>query len=182
MWVAGEYQVLREMIPGPAMSDAATKIMLDELEAVASQIGEAAFHGVILKAIETCERRPTLATLRNLAGLNRRLSPKDEALAKAWEILSVCVTRFMAYDGEGNVSLKARVSQRDGHYFEEEPPHVPDGVMRAVRSLGGWKALVESYPTWWTQRFQSFKEVYSPGEGEQAILLGSGSRELLAIK
>ncbi len=178
MWVAAEYQVLRECVPGPVMSDAATKIMLNGLEQISLQVGESKFHEVILKAIETCERRPTLATLRKLAGLNARLSPQDEALARAWETVTVCVTRFLQYDGEGNVSLKSRVAQRDGHYFEEEPPLVPDGVLRAVRSMGGWKALVESYPTFWSHKFTGFKEVYVPSEGEQAMLLESGSREL----
>jgi hypothetical protein len=171
VWVAAELQTVRELIPGPLMSDHATEILLDSLEKIATEIGPERFHEVVMKAIETCERRPTIAVYRKLAGLTTRLSPQDEALAAGWETVTVVVTRFLSYDAEGNVSVRPRITARDGKHFEEFPPEIPGGVQKAVMSLGGWKALANSFPEWHSQRFQTFKELYRPTPEEVTLLL-----------
>lgn len=160
------------------MSDHATQILLDSLEKIAREIGTERFHEVIMKAIDTCERRPTIATYRKLAGLTTRLSPQDEALAAAWELVTLIVTRFLAYDAEGNISVRPRIAFHDGKHFEEMPPEVLEGVRKAVMAMGGWKALASSYPEWWGQRFQAFKELYRPSQEEVAALLGPKTAEL----
>jgi hypothetical protein len=170
-WVAAEAQIVRECIPGPTISDQAAKIMLDALESIAREIGRENFHAVAVKIIETCERRPTIATYRKLAGLTTRLSPQDEALAAGWELVTLILTRFLQWDGEGQVSVQPRIAARDGKHFEEIPPEIPEGVKKAVTSLGGWKALANSYPEWYSQRFQAFKELYRPSPKEIASLL-----------
>jgi hypothetical protein len=171
VWVAAELQTVRELIPGPLMSDHATEILLDSLEKIATEIGPERFHEVVMKAIETCERRPTIAVYRKLAGLTTRLSPQDEALAAGWELVTLILTRFLQWDGEGQVSVQPRIAARDGKHFEEIPPEIPEGVKKAVTSLGGWKALANSYPEWYSQRFQAFKELYRPSPKEIASLL-----------
>ena len=177
-WVAAEAQIVRECIPGPTISDQAAKIMLDALEGIAREIGRENFHAVAVKIIETCERRPTIATYRKLAGLTTRLSPQDEALAAGWELITMVVTRFLAYDAEGNVSVRPRIAQHDGKHFEEMPPKIPDGVRKAVMSLGGWKLLASSYPEWWGAKFQAYKEMYRPTPEEVASLLAPATAAL----
>lgn len=153
--------MLREMLPGPLPSKEADSLALDMLEAMARQIGMEAFHAMILKAIETCERRPTIATLRRIAGLNDRLDGQQTALAEAWSLVTTIVTRHTGQDGEGNCILQSHHSRgADDKYYEEPVPNIPDGVRKAVAALGGWEALVESHPVWWGQKFSQFKEVY----------------------
>lgn len=159
-WVAGEYQILREMLPGPLPSKEADALALDMLEAMAQEIGVGAFHAMILKAIETCERRPTIATLRRIAGLNDRLDAQQMALAEAWASVTRVVTKHVGRDGEGHAILQPRI-YRDGDVFREEPvPNIPTEVLQAVRSMGGWGALADSYPAFWGMRFANFKEFF----------------------
>jgi hypothetical protein len=181
-FVAVEYQTCNELIPGARLSDHAAKIMLDSLEEIARTIGKERFHEMIVRAIETCDRRPTLATYRKLAGLNSRLGPQEEALAKAWELTTVILTRFLSHDAEGNAVIRPRISQRDGEYFEELPPEIPEGVRKAVAGLGGWKALLSSYPEWHSQRFHDFKELYRPSAEEQALLLAPVTKALAVTR
>lgn len=169
-WVAAEHQVLKEQIPGPIMSDSAASFLLDKLVEIAAAIGPEKFHAMIVKAIETCERRPVLATLRRLAGLNPRLDSHGEALAEAWGLVTTVVTRHLGRDANGNVFLQSRLS-RDGVGWKEEAcPHISAGVRRAVLLLGDWGALADAHPTWWNQRFEAFKSVY---RGEPATALAT---------
>jgi len=83
------------------------------------------------------------------------------ALAEAWDLTIRVVTRHIGRDGEGNAVLQPRV-YRDGDVFREEPvPDIPEGVRRAVRAMGGWSALADSYPQWTGQRFAQFKELWT---------------------
>jgi hypothetical protein len=167
-WVAAEYQCLREMVPGPLPSKQADALTLDMLEAIARDIGTTRFHEIILKAIETCERRPTIAVLRRLAGINDRLDSNADALARSWELVTLIGTRHIGRDGEGNAVLQPRV-YRDGEVWREDPiPDIPEGIRRAIRTLGGWGALSDSHPQWWGQRWTQWKELYR-GESTTSI-------------
>ena len=170
-WVKLEVQMLRECIPGPLLSVEAMQITQNMMVAIAEEIGTEKFHATILKAIETCDRRPTMAKIRQLAGLNSRLEPAQEAAAKAWGIVVTVLTRHIGRDGEGNVILRPFLS-RAGETFHEEPvPVIPEGVRKAVAALGGWGGLAESFPQWSGQRWGQWKEVYNPDPAEIAALL-----------
>lgn len=151
------------MIPGPLLSDEAAKLYVDMLTAIAVEVGQMHFHRTILKAIETCDRRPTIAMFRKLAGLNGRLDVHQEATAKAWELITHIVSRHIGRDGEGNCQLKTWLERTDGGVFiEHRVPEMSVATRRAVAALGGWAALVESRPTFWSQKFQMFREIYRP--------------------
>lgn len=141
---------------------------LDMLEVIAKDIGTTRFHEMILKAIETCERRPTIAVLRRLAGLNERLDSNAIALAKSWELVTLIVTRHIGRDGEGNAVIQPRLYCDSGVWREHPIPEIPEGIWRAVRSLGGWGALADSYPAYWGVRWAQFKELYC-GESSTSI-------------
>lgn len=159
-WVAAEWQLAREMLPGPLPSKEADKLMLDMLEAMAQEIGVDQFHAVILKVIETCERRPTVATFRKLAGLNQRLDPHADALAAAWSLVTDIVLKHIGRNGEGQAILQPR-TYRDGEVWREESvPEIPEGIKRTISMMGGWGAVSDSYPQWFGQRFQQFKELW----------------------
>lgn len=161
------------MVPGPLPSKQADALALDMLEVIAKDIGTTRFHEMILKAIETCERRPTIAALRRLAGLNDRLDSNANALAAAWGLVTDVVCKHIGRDGNGTAFLQSRV-YRDGNLFREEPiPEIKDSVRRAVHAMGGWAVLADSYPQWWGQRYQQFKELWA---GDRAPLESSAMR------
>lgn len=160
------------------MSDSAASYLLDRLVEMALEIGEERFHGVILKAIETCERRPVLATFRRLAGLNPKL---DEHVILAWELVTRIVGRHIGRDGEGNVILRpwlVRLHAQADRFTELPIPYIPEGVSRAVASMGGWSALAESFPVYWGLRFNSFKEVLRLSPEEMTSLTSPTSTAL----
>lgn len=158
--VALEWQMVREMIAGPLVSDEAAQLTITMMVDVAVEIGQERFHAAILKAIETCERRPTVATIRRIAGVNGRLEAQQEATASAWELVTKIVTRHIGRDAEGNVRLQGHLI-RDGEVFREEPvPEIPEGVRRAVIAMGGWSSLADSHPTFWGARWSHWKELY----------------------
>jgi hypothetical protein len=160
--VALEHQAVKELISGPLMSDAAAAIMLDRLEEVAQQIGRQRFHEVVLKIIDTCERRPTVATYRKMAGLNGRLEPQQEAFSRAWELVTLVVLRHVKFDGNGYAGLQPWLSSNeDGGSSEQPVPDIPPGIRAAVVALGGWGGLRESYnTTYWGAKLQQFREIY----------------------
>ena len=160
-----EVQLLRECIPGPLLSVEAMQITQNMMVAIAEEIGTEKFHTTILKAIETCDRRPTVAKIRQLAGLNSRLEPAQEAAAKAWGIVVTVLTRHIGRDGEGNVILRPFLS-RAGDAFHEKPvPDIPEGVRKSVAALGGWGALAESFPQWNGQQMGAMEGTLQPRPG-----------------
>lgn len=160
------------------MSDSAARFLLDQLVELAIEIGAERFHKVIVTAIQTCERRPVLATFRRLAGLNPRLDSNAELLVAAWRFLTGICRQHIGRDGNGNAVLQPRVYRSDGRIFMETPvPQIPDGIRATVATMGGWGSLADAYPEWWNQRWMTFKELYSPmpGDAEAFETVSDGS-------
>ena len=158
------------MIPGQLPSKEADKLALDMLEGIAREIGTEAFHGVMVKAIETCERRPTIATIRRLAGLNPRMDAQAENLATSWGLVIRVVRKHVGRDSQGNAVLEPYV-YFDGDSYREEPvPSIPEGIANAVKALGGWGALAETPPQWLVQRFETFKTLYVGEKGSAGMV------------
>lgn len=177
--MAAEHQTLKELIPGALLSDHAAKIMLDKLVEIATELGQEKFHQLILKAIDTCDRRPTIARFRQLAGLNGRLDIQQEAVAAAWSLITTVVTRHIGRDGEGRAFLQPHLWRNDQSTYSEEPvPAIPRGVAQAIASMGGWGALADSWPQWTGQRFALFKELYRPSSDEVLALTSAQTTEL----
>jgi hypothetical protein len=174
-WVKMEVQLLRECIPGPLLSVEAMQITQNMMVAIAEEIGTEKFHVTILKAIETCDRRPTVAKIRQLAGLNSRLEPDAEAVAVAWSFIVGIVKRHIGRDGNGNAVLQPWVSYRSpglgGICVQEDVPDVPIGIHEAVSAMGGWGTLADNLPQWTSQKFNQFKELYRPTAFERDQLL-----------
>ena len=168
-----EVQLLRECIPGPLLSVEAMQITQNMMVSVAEEIGTDRFHTTILKAIEMCDRRPTVAKFRQLAGLNSRLEPDAEAVAVAWSFIVGIVRRHIGRDGNGNAVLQPWVSYRSpsGIFVQTDVPDIPIGIHEAVSAMGGWGTLADNLPQWTTQKFNQFKELYRPTAFERDQLL-----------
>lgn len=157
LWVAGKLQCIREMIPGPAMSDDATKLQINRLVALANEVGMDRFQSAVETAIDTQERRPTVATMRKLCGVS---SIDPSSVTEAWELITRVVTRHIQRDGNGMALLAPKMKMVDGYAVSEPVPTIPPDVFRAVVSLGGWGSLSDSYPAWWSQKYQQFREIF----------------------
>jgi hypothetical protein len=167
--VAANDQILRELIPGPLLSDEAREFYLDAMTELAGRLGQQAFQALLGRVIESCDRRPTIATLRRLAGLGDDPSPT----VVAWELVTTLVSRHLARDGNGNAVLGASTRLREGVAVETPVPAIPEAVRRAVGCLGGWTALADSYPLWWGARYKDFKELYHEDAGTALQHTGS---------
>lgn len=163
LWVAGETQMLRELIAGPLQSDAAAKLTLDMMTQIAVEVGQEKFHLALLQIVNTYERRPAniVATMRKVLGLNPRLDAEAQSVAEAWELVTGVVSRHVKFDVEGNAYLSNHVSRVDGKtYSSTECPDIPPSILHAVACMGGWKALHADRELWWGQRFQTFKTLW----------------------
>lgn len=166
-WVAGKIVVLNEMLPGTMRSDDAAKLYLKLMIKIASEVGQARFNAAVEKAIETLEhRRPTIATMRRLCGL-ASIEPSEAALA--WILVTTVVTKHLRYNGDGAVIIAPNVRMVNGARVEDPPPIIPSNVLRAVIALGGWQSMAESFPAYWSQRFQNFRELYWTSPAENSI-------------
>lgn len=172
--------MVKEMISGPLLSDEAARLTITMLTDVAVEIGQERFHAAILKAIETCERRPTVATMRRLAGVSPVLDERAQAVVSAWSLVTDVVQRHVARDQHGNAYLAPFIawSEGGGYHVEQPVPEIPECVRRVVVNLGGWGALAESYPVWWSQKFMLFKELFQFSPADRAALISPKSTDL----
>ncbi len=167
VWVAMELQMMRELCPGKEMSDDAARIMLALAVDAAEKVGRERFHAALVKAMDVSGQfRPTIGLIRRMSGVSPRMDFSADAVAAAWALVTTCVARHMGYDGEGHAYLTYRIATEGGRLRQEGPPPLPAGVLQAVRSMGGWTALAEAHPAYWSQRFETFKQLLrlSPDE------------------
>ncbi len=168
-----EWQILKECIPGPLMSDEAARHYRDRLVDLAIKVGPVRFHEVIVTLIDTCDRRPTIGMFRKVAGVNNRLDPFAETVALAWNLVTNVVARHIKRDGNGNAILMSHTTVVRGRVEDTPVPSIPGGITQAVKSMGGWTALADSYPQYWGQRFHNFKELLRLTSDEAAALAES---------
>jgi len=152
------------MIPGQLMSDEAARLQLKLMVELANEIGLQRFNDTVEKAIESCDRRPTVATMRRLAGV---AYVEPTSVAKAWELVTELVTKHVKYNEQGVAVLAPRSTMKDAKFVEVPIPPVPPEVTRTVTAMGGWGSLVDSYPMFWGQRYANFRELYhdEPAKG-----------------
>jgi len=164
-WATLNYQVMvREMIPGPQMSDQARAIFEGKLAGIAGEIGPERFIALLDLVVDTCDRRPTIATLRELAGIPRP-KPRPQYVS-AWNVVTLVVRRHLRLDTESGTMVVVPYARMNAGVFVEEPaPEITASIQRAVDGLGGWSNLSSSYPEYWSAKLNMFKDLY---EGEQA--------------
>lgn len=158
-WVGLRYQVVREMIPGPTVSDEAARLFVSKLASIADAIGPESFVDLMEGVIDTCERRPTVALLKRMAGLQR---PESSPAVEAWRLVTHVVQYHLHGVSAGTVEMRDRIKMVDGRANVEVAPVIPPDVKQAVAMMGGWGALLESYPAYWNMRWMTFKEMFVP--------------------
>jgi hypothetical protein len=162
---------MKELVPAKEMSDEAARAMLDMAVDAAVQVGQERFHTALVQAMSLAGQfRPTIGTIRRCCGLTPRLDAHQDALIVAWEVVVRVLTRHIGRDGQGNVVLQSFMQvEGDGHR-EIPVPEIPLGVKDAVRMMGGWSALVESWPAYAGQRWAQFSQLYR-GEMGTALVV-----------
>ena len=163
--MVGKDQAIREMIAGPLMSDEARSFYLDRMTAIAVEIGPEAFEKVVIQIIDTCERRPTIATFRRLASL--RMDTPLSPVAAAWNLVVLILRRHIDRDGNGMAVLAPKTRMVGGKAVTEPIPEISAGVRQAVAALGGWTALADCDPQWLPERYRAFKELFSESPGTE---------------
>ena len=162
-WATANYQVMvREMIPGPIMSDEARALFESKLVEIAQQVGPERFLQTLDTIIETCDRRPTIAMIRKLAGI-QRVEPRPPFVS-AWTLVTKIVARHVRQHSDTGQLLHEYVYMERGKLVRDPVPEIPPAVQSAVDAMGGWSNLAESYPTWWGAKLTMFKELYDPNE------------------
>jgi hypothetical protein len=170
-WVAIELQVMKELVPAKEMSDEAARAMLDMAVDAAAQVGQERFHAALVQAMSLAGQfRPTIGTIRRCCGLVPRLDAKQESVVAAWDLVSRVLTRHIGRDGHGNVVLQSFLQSEGVEHRVVSVPEIPPGVKDAVRMMGGWSALSDSWPAYAGQRWTMFKECYR-GEPVTALVV-----------
>jgi len=163
------WQLVREMLPAALESDEAFAARIGFLEEVVDEVGPEAFIQAVRQAIRTKKYRSevSIACIRECAGLS--LAAAQHPAVSAWEIVTDIVRYHVERVGEGGY----RLVDREGIDFKSSTPdkvvtfkkalpEIPENIQAAVDLMGGWGALADSYPQWWGQRWQMFREFYRP--------------------
>lgn len=154
--------LVREMFPwNITESDEAAKLRLELMAEIAEEVGERRFVQAVRDAIKVSHKRwdVSVARVREMAGL--RWTPQPSPAAQAWQFVTQVFIEHCRPDGDGNYRLEEKIVNFSGTARVFSVPEIPSAIKRAIRSLGGWAALAESHPEYWTQKFNQFKELYS---------------------
>jgi hypothetical protein len=157
------WQMVRELLQGPMESDEALQMRIVFLCEIVDEVGAERFIEAVKQAIRISEFRSqvSIGRIRRLCGLD--VTEPTTPAVQAWHLVTTVATRFVRRDVNGNAVLEPRVTLDDNRQGIVEPvPDIPDAVAKAVQDMGGWGALQDSFPAWWAQRFQLFKELYRP--------------------
>lgn len=155
------------------MSDEATQLRLEQLAEIAEQVGEQRFVKAVRDTIKVSHRRwdCSIARVREMAGL--KWTPPISAAAEAWSMVTRIFIDHCRTDGDGNYRLEEKVVNVDGKAQVTPVPEIPLAVKRAIQGLGGWAALAESWPEYWSAKLRDFRDLYH--EDEPSLRIDSGS-------
>lgn len=156
---------MRELFPvSQEESDFALKLRLELLAKIVLKVGAENFIAAVKLAISQSRGRYDVTILRisECAGITRTAEPSPAM--KAWAIVAYIVRNHVKQAPEGGWRLETHVVGRflDGEWkhHEEPVPFVPLPIKNAVNALGGWAALAETEPVYWSQRMRDFTAVY----------------------
>jgi len=153
--------MVKEMFPvNQQESDAAAKLRVELLAEVVDAVGPEAFLAAVKKAISISKGRYdcTVSRIRDCAGLQH--VPDPSPAMKAWATVTEIVQRHVREAPEGGIRLEPYVYRRGDEVLEVPVPAIPEPMARALRSLGGWKALMDTEPAYWSQRMRDFCGAY----------------------
>lgn len=143
-----------------AMSEEAMQLRLEMLAEIAEQVGEQQFVQAVRNAIKVSHRRwdCSIARIREMAGL--RYTPEPSASAKAWELVTRVFIDNCRTDMNGNYRLEEKIVNFNGVARVFAVPEISPAIKRAIQGLGGWAALAESWPEYWSAKLRDFRELY----------------------
>ncbi len=156
------WQAVREIFPVQGIeSEFSLKLRLKLMAQICEEVGRDRFMEAVEKAISVSFGRYAVnpARIRECAGL--RWTPPPSAAATAWDLVTRVFIDHCRTDSNGNYHLEEKVTLVDGKAKVTPVPEIPLAVKRAIQCLGGWAALAEAWPEFFTQKFNIFKELYS---------------------
>jgi hypothetical protein len=131
---------------------------------IAEEIGTDRFMEAVEKALSVSFGRYAVspAKIRECAGL--RYAPPPTAAAIAWAFVTQVFIDHCRRDAEGRYHLEEKVINVDGRAHVTPVPEIPAAIKKAIQSLGGWAALAEAYPNFWSAKWNQFREFYTEDE------------------
>lgn len=146
-------------------SEQAAELRLELMAELAEEVGEQRFVRAVRDAIKVSHKRwdCSVARVREMAGL--RHVPPPSATATAWEFVTQVFIDHVRTDPAGNYVLEEKWTALDGVPTVKPVPFIPFPIKRAVQGMGGWAALAESWPEFWTSKLRDFRELYHTDSG-----------------
>ncbi|MBZ5525299.1 MAG: hypothetical protein LAP21_23980 [Acidobacteriia bacterium] len=169
--LAQRLAILQDYFPGKSLSVSAAEIYITELVKVCRQVGIDVLDSALTGCIQECTFMPTVAEIRNRAGMNKERA--DEAAGQqAWMV----VLNYISKHGTDNHPV---MRNRQLVY----PPQLPERIRYAVRIAGGLKAIEDTPDSQIHFRRKDFEDAYKAYEYVQEfpLRLPDGLRDLLPV-
>jgi len=160
---ASAWQMCRELLPSNKIeSDEALAARIVFLKEIIYAVGPERFIDAVKQSIRLSQYRSevTINRIRQCAGLQDTLPPSPAV--QAWALVTQIARDHVARDAQGNVVLEDKVRIKPGTALAliTPVPEIPEAVQAAVDAMGGWAAMYEAYPAWWSQKFSQFERCY----------------------
>jgi hypothetical protein len=149
---------------------------LTELEAVFNEIGGDALVSALSRCIRELKFMPTIAEIRDSAGLNQK---KQEAANadNAWSVVLLYIERW-----HGVERIYRGQDPTTGETRWEYPPKLPPHIEHAVRAAGGVRCIANTSPEDLPFRIKNFREaIENSRHCPEYRQLSAGSQEPEAV-
>ncbi len=147
--------VLQAASPSQPLSDDATEIYLSELGEIYREVGQETLEKACTACLRECRFMPTIAEVRERAGLNQEKKDAAEA-TQAWEV----VMQYLRRHGTNGLPTCRGRDKETGSLIMEYPPELPERIAAAVRIAGGLRAIEETASEDLHYRRKDFTDAY----------------------
>lgn len=168
------WQTVRELFPvANNESDYAVRLRVKLMSQIIDEVGQEKFTEAVEMAISVSQRRYDVSVARIRECADLRYVPPITPVARAWQFVTQTFINHCRLSADGNYRLEDKTIWKDGVGYITPVPHIPSNIMKAIHCLGGWAALAESYPEYWTAKLRDFRDFYeeepSPGRDLERV-------------
>src|SRR5450432_998057 len=175
-WLAQRLAILQTAFPNQPLTTEANVLYLTELEVVFNEIGGDGLVSALSRCIRELKFMPTIAEIRDIAGLNQKKQEIVDA-EKAWTLVLQYVERW-----SGVERIYRGQDPNTGEIRWEYPPKLPTYIEYAVRAAGGVRCIANTSPEDLPFRIKEFREAIENGRHcPEFRQLSAGSQEPASV-